>query len=423
MKARKWFMVLMVGLFIVSACGTPVPTQVSPVKIEVTNITENDLVMGEIIQTKTFDQCHAASPFRTKVEFSDTTGQASQKALTLIEGGKVGVEVPSLAKIELAASLQEHFSYTKNSSQGHTESVDIEVPAKTKQEYSIVWREMRREGTVDYTVDGEKKFANYSYRIGVEFVSSLGRDVSCFETPTLTPLPTETPTPESTLTPVAATATATPRPKLLADGCISSAVWKVDSTDTSTLQDVITDSEGCYLLGALGFSANQSGVLKMFQVAKRRTVAAGIYLPVSETSNVQFKIRVNHLYIVYADPPTYINFAIAPASAPMTGTESARFRLYVNKNDQRPLISFMMADVGESTGSRIESRHYEYGRTYTIRFELAGSSMRVFINDVNTNEILLIPAGQKVFYVGYNLPTLAGVDAEIMDVWVDGVLK
>ena len=150
---------------------------------------------------------------------------------------------------------------------------------------------------------------------------------------------------------------------------------------------------------------------------------SGIYTPVTEKSVIQFNLHINYLYIVYPDQPTYLNFAIAPASAPLSAKETARFKLHVEKEGQKPLIYFVLADVGENTGSKIASQHYEYGRTYTIRLVLSGGSMSIYINGVDVKETLSIPSGPKVFYIGYNLPTLAGADIEITDIQVDGILK
>ncbi len=79
--------------------------------------------------------------------------------------------------------------------------------------------------------------------------------------------------------------------------------------------------------------------------------------------------------------------------------------------------------MDETDGIKVPTQHYEYGRTYTIRFELEGNSMRVYINNLEMKEKLFIPNGQKVFYVGYYLPMQAGVDAEVRDIKVDGQFR
>jgi hypothetical protein len=47
--------------------------------------------------------------------------------------------------------------------------------------------------------------------------------------------------------------------------------------------------------------------------------------------------------------------------------------------------------------------------------------MDVYINNVKQLEAIRIPSGSIVFYVGYDLPLLAGADIQISDVVVDGV--
>jgi hypothetical protein len=49
--------------------------------------------------------------------------------------------------------------------------------------------------------------------------------------------------------------------------------------------------------------------------------------------------------------------------------------------------------------------------------------MDVFINDSQLNESLILPAGDKVFYVGYNLPAYSGADVEISEITIDGIQK
>lgn len=129
------------------------------------------------------------------------------------------------------------------------------------------------------------------------------------------------------------------------------------------------------------------------------------------------------MYLVYAEPAVYISFAVAPLNDPMTAKNTARFKLQVEDTINSPLIYFVLADAGENAGVKITNQHYEYGRTYNIRFELAGSVMRLFINNIRQNENLSIPDGEKVFYIGYNLPTLAGIDAEVTNIRVDGIAR
>jgi hypothetical protein len=49
--------------------------------------------------------------------------------------------------------------------------------------------------------------------------------------------------------------------------------------------------------------------------------------------------------------------------------------------------------------------------------------MNISINGTELDETLSIPAGPKVFYIGYNLPLLAGVNVEVTDISIDGIRK
>ena len=95
----------------------------------------------------------------------------------------------------------------------------------------------------------------------------------------------------------------------------------------------------------------------------------------------------------------------------------------MESNEGSPLIYFVLADMDENNGAKLTSQHYEYGRTYTLRFEISGNITNIFVNNTRLVENLSIPAGAKVFYVGYNLPALAGLDVEVKDLGIDGVLK
>lgn len=219
-RLRVFFAIILgVVLAIVSAC-TP-QTQVVEVTrissgvgadagdVSVVNITESQTVENQLTQVKVFNQCDSTSPFRADIQFSDSSSQASQRELVLTgsAGGEIGL--PAAIRATLGVAIEQHFTSIVENSTVHGESVSIEVPAHKQQEYHIVWRESRREGTVQYTENGETKTANYSYRIGLELVSSTGRDLICpgqtqadtslssesiVETPTSMPQAIEAPT-------------------------------------------------------------------------------------------------------------------------------------------------------------------------------------------------------------------------------------
>ena len=406
------------------ACGSSTPeTPIAASTINITNISENNVVVGQIVQKKTFNQCASASPIRATIQFIETSGQTSQKALVLSETGGIQVGLPKTAELKMEAAIEEHFSVTNERARTSEESVSIEVPAYTRQEYTIIWNETRREGTIEYMENGEKKFINYSYRMGVELASSSVSDINC-ALPTEPPFPTITPPPTITPEPIVEVpATQTPLPVPLSNGCISSQIWEPYSSNAPTLGQVLQRQDGCYSLEAPGMFTDNNGALNIKVAEQRDSVNFGLYTPIKNGSTIEFNIHVNYMYIVYEGRPSAISFAIAPAGDLANVTNSTRFNLTVLSPGKEPVIHYFLADAGENTGTRLGTQHYEYGHNYDIRFELSGNSMKVFIDGYKMQEELFIPTGQKIFYIGYDIPAISGVDMSISNVKVDGVAK
>lgn len=405
---------LPVFLFLVLLVACAPATPASTTQVVVTKITESDLVEGQITQTKAFNQCDSANPIKLEIQFGDNVSETSQQELVL--GGKIagGADIPTIAKLEIEGSLEQHFASSKSSGSNHQESVGIEIPAFTRQEYTIVWKETRREGTVEYTEDGEAKVTDFSYRIGLEFFASSVKNIDCS-------LPTETPLPVvPTASPVSETPSTLPA-GALDEGCINPQFWTPISDEAGSASPILN---GCYSIENSGIFADPQGTLHLYKRDQKNAEMAGIYTDIpTNYSIIEFNIYVNSMYIADALLPAYVSFTVAPANDPMTAKSSARFRLFVEKPGNDPAVLFMMADVGENNGVKITTQHYEYSRTYRIRLELVGGLMRVYINDLKMNESLSIPDGAKVFYIGYTLPALAGMDVEVSNIRIDGVRK
>ena len=204
MKIKKSifsFAVKITLIMLITACRSSV-TQTPSIDIQVTRVTESDSFTNEIRQVKTFDQCDSSSAFRTDVQFSDSSAQTNQQQLVLGAEITGGVDLPNSVKLELKGSIEKHFSETNQQERAHVESASIEVPAHIKQEYTITWQETRRNGTVEYMENGQAKSTNYSYRIALELISALGRDLPCLtplaETAASTEIFVSTPTGTST---------------------------------------------------------------------------------------------------------------------------------------------------------------------------------------------------------------------------------
>lgn len=191
----------------------------------------------------------------------------------------------------------------------------------------------------------------------------------------------------------------------------------------NALKNTSVGLNDCRSLTPLGISANVSGALHIFKDEKLTAITSGIYTPITDNSTIEFDIFVNYMYLVYNDSPVYVSFDVSPASNPGSSRLATRFKLQVEKNDRRPIVFFMMADSGESTGIKVPGQHYEYGRTYNIRLELSGGLMSVYINGTKMQEQLSLPDGSKIFYIGYNVPIRSGIDLEIKNISVDGELR
>jgi hypothetical protein len=403
-------------LAILIACKPVDPTPIAQSKVEVNSITTDSTTTGQIIQTKTYDQCNANSAFNSQVTFGDNASESTQKELTLTEGGGAEASLPAVAKVKVEAAVQEQFSVIKAINNSHQESVTINVPAHTRQEYTIIWRETRHAGTIHYTVDGVPKFVNYSYRIGLEFVSASGRDIDC-SVPTNTPFPTSTPARE--VTPMATPVQA----RTIRDGCLSARTWTPLAADAGALDAVTLSADNCYSMDAFGVFVPRPGTLQLVRETRNSAMSFGMYTPINVNSTIEFNVYVDSMHITDESSIAEVLFAVAPSSAPGASKGTARFKLHVEDNGSRPVVHFMLADAGENNGALLGYQHYEYERTYAIRLELSGTHMSVYINNYRLNESPEIPAGSKVLYIGYNLPVYSGLDMEISNLLVDGSPK
>ena len=232
--------------------------------------------------------------------------------------------------------------------------------------------------------------------------------------PTDTPVPTISPTNTDTPQP-----TLTPQIKKLADGCIAAQTWQPKSINTESLSS-ISEQDHCLNLAALGISVDQGGKLHLLATASNAELASGISMPVSDQSVIEFKVFVKSFSIHYPDKPADITFSIAPQDDPMAGGGSGRFKLRVEQNINLADVFFFLAGTNELTGSKDTSQHYKYEQTSTVRMELKNINMQIYVNDAKLSKKVTIPSGSIVFYIGYDLPALAGMDVEITDIKVDG---
>jgi hypothetical protein len=223
MRMSKLWAAAAASLAFAAACGaesapaSPAQNILAPAGVEVVGVSEEATVYADIAQVKTFDQCDSASPFRAEIQFSDSASEGGEQALVLKAGVTGEIGLPGAARAAVEGAIEQHFAASRARSQGHQEAVAIEVPARIRQRYTIVWREARREGTVRYAADGAEKAVAYSYRTGLELVSAQGKDLPCAQEPsaggeaeaappTSAPPAPEPPAPEPSASPAPPTA-------------------------------------------------------------------------------------------------------------------------------------------------------------------------------------------------------------------------
>jgi len=246
---------LPVFLFWVLIVGCTPSTPTPQAQVAVTKITESDLVTAEITQVKTFNQCDSANPIKLEIQFGDNVSETSQQELVLGAAITGGANVSGLAKLEIQGSVEQHFASSKSSGSNHQESVGIEIPAFTRQEYTIIWKETRRQGTVEYTENGEAKTTDFSYRIGLEFSASSVKNIDCS-------LPTETPLPVVPTATLASEVPTTLPAGKLADGCINPQYWTPVSNEVGAVSPI---SDGCYSIENVGIFADPQGILHLYK--------------------------------------------------------------------------------------------------------------------------------------------------------------
>ncbi len=170
---------------LLAACGGSMSTPIA--EVQVVNISIKEDRVRQLSQVKVFDQCAASSPFRPDVRFSQAESETSGEELVVRGqvGGNIGLS--EVAQLQIGAAVEKKFASSRNVTYAYSEGGGIEVPPHTRQEYTLIWKEIRRAGTVEYIEEGVSKTADYEYRIGLELVATTGRDLPCPETPTPVP--------------------------------------------------------------------------------------------------------------------------------------------------------------------------------------------------------------------------------------------
>lgn len=282
-------------LILVSGCGSnryAMQPASDDVEVVVTGATVQDTVTEEVVQPVAFDQCQSGSPFKANIKFSQSSGQEQQDKVVVTLGAGAEVGLSEVAKAKVQGTLERHLVSIESTSAGREESVEIEVPAHTRQQYTITWRVTKRTGQMKYTTGGTAGVADYSYRFGVQLVSAAGQDLPCpgqkatepatSNTPADTPTPTDTPAmstvapsaPTPIPSPIPPSPTPTADPRLFWDDFsnLPKAEWGMEGTGWAVVKSqFVADSAS-----VAGYIGNQTW-------SDYAVLLTGLYIPLSST--------------------------------------------------------------------------------------------------------------------------------------------
>jgi hypothetical protein len=182
---------LLVSILFLVACGqqpSPPPSSDNN-EIQVINVNTGDIITNDITQIKVFDQCQSSGSVQAQISFNEIS--STQTGEQLVLGGSVGGEIglSVAAKVTIEGSIQKQYSSQQAQSFGRQESINIEVPGNTKQQYTIVWTEYRQGGSVEYSENGQTKSVPYDYRLGVQLSSSSVTNLDCPGSSVAIPVP------------------------------------------------------------------------------------------------------------------------------------------------------------------------------------------------------------------------------------------
>jgi len=257
---------------LVTACGSEGQSvaQANPgsLGLEILGIDEGQTTDTQILQTKTFDQCASASTFKAQIQFSKSSSQENQSGLAIRTTAGGEAEIPLALRAKFEAAIEAYVKSTGIETSGHEEIASIEVPAYTHQEYTITWKEIRRQGSVRYVENGVTKTANFSIRTGLELVSTTVKDLSCPNKPTQLAGAEVTETVQVALAQVTATEATTPIPTPLSKLDLQATARAAQANATSLAQR----SQGEATAAALGTLA-PDGATATIQAAQAAQVA------------------------------------------------------------------------------------------------------------------------------------------------------
>lgn len=156
--------------------GAATPT---PIDFKVTKILDDPEINQLVDQTVEFDQCDSDSPLKAEIQYRSTAGGSNEDELIL--GAEVGgsAGISEMAAVELRGKIEKHISSTITHEITAQQSLMIEVPPHKAQKYTIIWKESRRKGKVEYRENYAMKTAAYSFFLGRELETTTVDDIPC----------------------------------------------------------------------------------------------------------------------------------------------------------------------------------------------------------------------------------------------------
>lgn len=162
-------------------------------RIQVTALALGEIVPHELVCKKVYDRRFAAGTLRDKVSFTEAGDPCAQKEVIWGQPGQEAPLVSRAARTRLGKYLVRTLGAGPSPSSA---KAVIEVPARTEREYTIVWRETRQCGSMDYEENDSLKRVRFSYRTGIKLESCDWEDV-------VYPSPSDRPQPSPEASPTA----------------------------------------------------------------------------------------------------------------------------------------------------------------------------------------------------------------------------
>jgi len=242
-------------------------------------------------------------------------------------------------------------------------------------------------------------------------------------TPTITPIiftATNTEIPnnpieEATSTPVN---TATPSnntlPSGLSENCINGTIWKPFTDGGSYTKD----SNGCWQLLKTGFTANNDN-LQLAVENSRSTRLRGIYRPIPENADIEFKLTMKNFSSGENDPKILGLFGIGISGINVNSPEKTI--LYYRALNTGEPINVLLGNWGFADFHNL-GINFVSGITQQVKFLVQGDTLQIFLDDTSVSSPVDITAmgPEKGLYIVYSLLSTNKLTVSLSDFIING---